>query len=356
MKESEVIIIGAGLTGLLLAYRLQDSGRTITILEASERLGGRILTENYGNGTTLELGATWLGRKHGHLNSLLSELGINIFEQVLGSTAFYEPISTSPPQIVSLPPNSDPSYRIQHGSYSLIDKLASKLKDQIQLQLNHKVTHIKKTEDNLIVNTNSGQHTTKMVISTIPPNLLASSVQFSPSLPKEVIRIMRHTHTWMGDSIKIGLTYEDPFWRKGNWSGTIVSNVGPVTELYDHSNSKGNQYSLKGFLNSAYHGLTREERLEVIMTQLQKYYGDIVRSHIGYHEKIWRQEPLTFEPYDHSILPHQNNGHSVYRKALLNDSLYIGGSETAIDHPGYMEGAVSSATEIANKIISIWQQ
>ena len=121
MKESDVIIIGAGLTGLSIAYFLKEEGLKITILEANNRLGGRILTDNYPHGPRVEMGATWLGKKHLHLNILLKDLNIGIFEQALGSTAFYEPISTSPPQIVTLPPNNDPSYRIKNGSYHLIE-------------------------------------------------------------------------------------------------------------------------------------------------------------------------------------------------------------------------------------------
>lgn len=47
MKEinSEVLIIGAGLTGLSLAYFLKLNQINVTIIEARSRLGGRILTE-----------------------------------------------------------------------------------------------------------------------------------------------------------------------------------------------------------------------------------------------------------------------------------------------------------------------
>ena len=125
--DSDITIIGGGLTGLTLAYLLSKKNISVRILEARSRLGGRIFTKKKEGCAPQEMGATWLGKRHTALIRLLRELDLDIFEQVLGETAIYEPISTSPPQLVSLPPNSDPSFRIQGGSTSLIDALVKTL-------------------------------------------------------------------------------------------------------------------------------------------------------------------------------------------------------------------------------------
>ena len=85
----------------------------------------------------------------------------------------------------------------------------------------------------------------------------------------------------MSYSIKISLTYSVPFWRSENSSGTIVSNVGPIPEMYDHSNVEDNRFGLKGFLSGAYFGVTKQERLALILKQLEKYYGPQVHDFIG---------------------------------------------------------------------------
>lgn len=350
MKNEPIIIIGAGLTGLTLAYLLKKQGIQSVILEARDRVGGRILTVGSDNVAPIEMGATWLGTKHQQLRHLLNELELPTFEQRLGQTAIYEAISTSPPQLVQLPPNDDPSFRIANGTTSLIQTLVDQL-DSTQILLSTVVKSISATDQELILETNTQTFTAPKVVSTLPPYLLLNTIQCSPSLPADLENIVQSTHTWMGDSIKIGLRYASPFWRSSDKSGTIVSNVGPIPEMYDHSNIEDNLYALKGFFNGAYFSVSKEERLELVLQQLEKYYGPVARQYSSYEEVIWRKEPYTFTPYQQHILPHQNNGHPLYQKPWFNNRLFIAGSETARQFPGYMEGAVQSALQVANQII-----
>ena len=78
-----VVIVGAGLSGLLIGYRLKSLGIPFQILEARGRVGGRIYTRLSTNATPVEMGATWFGDQHVHLKKLLEELGIGYFEQYM---------------------------------------------------------------------------------------------------------------------------------------------------------------------------------------------------------------------------------------------------------------------------------
>jgi len=347
--QSDITIIGGGLTGLCIAYFLRSYNLKITIVEARNRLGGRIETSYQKNSASIERGATWLGKKHTALVSLLAELGIDIFEQELGKTAIYDPISTSPPQIVTLPENSEPSYRIKGGSTALINQLTERL-TSAQIHLNQQVSHITEGTTNLIVKCAAAEYHSSYVISTLPPNLLASTIEIHPSLSKEFHHVAQKTHTWMGESIKIGLRYESPFWRAGNLSGTIVSNTGPIPELYDHSTADDSHHALKGFMNGSYFSLSMAERLELVLTQLEKYYGKQARNYQDYEEVVWRNEPFTYCPYNQHVLPHENNGHPIYQSRHLGNRLIIAGSETAQYFPGYMEGAVRSARAVCAQL------
>jgi len=150
----------------------------------------------------------------------------------------------------------------------------------------------------------------------------------------------------MGESIKIALSYKEPFWNEEQLSGTIFSSVGPIPEMYDHSNFEESRFALKGFLNGAYYAISKEARLELILNQLQKYYGPRALDYMSYEELVWTNEDYTSTPYAQHVLPHQNNGHDLYQRVYLDGGLYFAGTETSAEFSGYMEGAVRSAFNI----------
>ena len=350
MENTQILIIGAGLTGLLIANRLQKKAIPFVVLEANDQIGGRIRTHHSMDAAPVEMGATWLGKKHTALNNLLKEFSIEISEQVLGDKAIYEPMSISPPQLVQLPPNNDPSFRIVGGTDTLIHKLADGI-EQSSIKLSTIVNALEVEGNGVHVKGENFSIMTEQVISTLPPNLLVNSINFGSEVPSTLREIASSTHTWMGESIKVALTFKDPFWRAENLSGTIFSNVGPIPEMYDHSNFEDDRYALKGFLNGSYFSLNKSERLELVLKQLHKYFGDKINDYLSYEETVWRNEKYIYTDYNGHVLPHQNNGHIIYQQAFWDGKLIIAGSETAAEFPGYMEGAVRSANYVIDKML-----
>jgi monoamine oxidase len=347
MSFNNTIIIGAGLTGLLIGYKLQKKNIPFTILEARGRLGGRIHTET--SNTPIELGATWVFVQHTQMQALIKELGLEVFEQVYGETAFYEPAANVPHQLYQIP-KQDPSYRIVNGTSIIIEGLAKGINPQ-NIKLNSVVSEIDFSEDRVTLKTNDGSnyHGSK-VINTLPPSLFQHAVATKPVLPKELLQVIQNTHTWMGESIKIGFSYANPFWKAPDSSGTVFSNVGPVTEMYEHSTGDGKLHALKGFFNNAYRDHTKEERKELALAQLEKYYGADARNYLDYHETVWQNEVFTFASPKGQIPPHYNNGHQLYQKSYFDTRLYFAGAETNVEFPGYMEGAVRSAYRVVEDI------
>jgi monoamine oxidase len=183
----------------------------------------------------------------------------------------------------------------------------------------------------------------KVVVSTLPPNLLSHRIELQPALPDALIHLMQQTHTWMGESIKAGVAYAQPFWREYGHTGTAFSHTGPFTELYDHADAEEEHFALKGFLRNDIANLSAPDRKRLVEGQLLKFFGQRALEYASYEETVWPMEPYTYAPYEHAVLPHQNNGHAMYRKPYWNGRLFLAGSETADAFPGYMEGAVRSA-------------
>ncbi len=79
----DVIVVGAGVAGLIAAVRLAEAGWGVTVLEASDRVGGRIRTVHRGN-VAIELGAEFVHGRPPELLACLDELRLGKYE--LGGT------------------------------------------------------------------------------------------------------------------------------------------------------------------------------------------------------------------------------------------------------------------------------
>jgi monoamine oxidase len=81
--ERRAVVVGAGLAGLSCAVALQDKGWDVTVLEARERVGGRVHTlwSPFGPGSHVEGGAEFVDRDHYVLLRLLRRFGIGTEER-----------------------------------------------------------------------------------------------------------------------------------------------------------------------------------------------------------------------------------------------------------------------------------
>jgi monoamine oxidase len=349
MKKERVILIGAGLCGLYTAFLLQKKEIEVLVLEANTRIGGRIKTITGTTGVTIEMGATWFGNQHRNLLEVLQTLELPYFRQHTQGISLFETMSFVPPQKFEISDSEEPSFRIMGGTANLIEKLASEIGMQ-NIKTGIKTTAIKEENNQLIVMDAAGNtYLADKVISTIPPNLLVNSVVFEPNLPETFLQLAKKTHTWMGESIKFSVEYKIPFWKQKNYSGTLFSQASIIQEMYDHSTADNSGFALKGFLNGGTSVLSREERKEKVIAQLATFFGPEASDYVGYYENVWREEPLTFQPYEQLVLAHQNNGNSIFKTPLLNEKLYVSGAETATQNPGYMDGAIFAAKTIASQ-------
>ncbi|MFJ7213686.1 flavin monoamine oxidase family protein [Amycolatopsis sp. NPDC098790] len=84
----DVVIVGAGVTGLTAAWRLAEAGRDVVVLEARDRVGGRLLTERHGP-ADFEMGGQWLAPDQTALLALLDELGLPTFARYRTGQSLY---------------------------------------------------------------------------------------------------------------------------------------------------------------------------------------------------------------------------------------------------------------------------
>ena len=347
----EVIIIGGGLTGLAISYHLKKRNIAFKILEAQNRLGGRIETVRGEQKTPMEMGATWLSKEHQNLQDLLNELNLGYFEQFNSGISLYETIPQAPPQQYFVPPNTHSAYRIKGGTYSIIEALAKHVGEE-NMSLNTAIIKVA-DEGDCIEITDSFQNTyrCKQLIIAMPPKVI-TNIQFSPALPQALNQVMQLTQTWMSGSIKFAVEYQKAFWKDKGLSGTVFSQSGLVAEMYDHSNFEETRFALKGFLNGSVVSYTFEERKAKVIAQLKNYFGQQAEDFVSYHDKVWNDQYI--QPNDDTLLPpHYNNGHVLYAQSYMNNKLYFTGTETSTLFSGYMEGAIIAANSFADKVSAL---
>lgn len=88
--EADVVVVGAGLAGLSAARRLLELGQQPFVLEARDRVGGRTLNEEIGDGKIVELGGQWVGPTQTRVLELIEELGLETFPTYVQGRNLFE--------------------------------------------------------------------------------------------------------------------------------------------------------------------------------------------------------------------------------------------------------------------------
>ncbi len=342
------VVVGAGVAGLLAAQLLTQQGLSVKCFEARDRVGGRALTIDDA-GLAIDLGATWFWHNEPLIASLLDQLGLESFPQADDGDAMFEPQDLLAYRLGGNPLGSA-SLRFGTGAQSFPEALAGILPEGI-VTLSDPVRSIDYGGEKVTVQAASGAVTAEHVVLALPPALVISTIDFSPSLPDDVQQAAAMTPVWMGDVVKAIAVYDEPFWRAENLAGSAMSYRGPFGEFHDHSGADARTGgAIFGFAPAArLENLSDDEIGGVFVEQLVRVFGSRAASPRAVHVINWASEKFTTP----EILPSRNSrggfGHPVLQ-VPTGERIHWASTEIDTAFGGHIEGAIRAAIQAAEHV------
>ena len=88
-RQVDVVVVGGGISGLVAARKVASRGRSVLLVEARDRVGGRVLNHHLRAGGVIESGGAFVGPTQGHILRLARELGVPTFKEYVDGNSVY---------------------------------------------------------------------------------------------------------------------------------------------------------------------------------------------------------------------------------------------------------------------------
>lgn len=345
--ETDILIIGGGLAGLSLARHLEAAGCDWQLVEARDRWGGRILTEEI-DGQGFDLGPSWFWPGQERMSKLINQLGLARFDQAYQGDLIYQDETGAIHRGQGMA-SMQGSWRLQGGLGLLVSSLVATL-PRTRLHQGNTVINIARMEIGIKAQLTTGEKiVANKVVLALPPRV-AMQLNFTPDLSDKTRNTANNIATWMAGHAKAVAIYNEPFWQQQGLSGDAMSRCGPLVEIHDASPKQGGPYALFGFVGTPASNRSgnTEALKEAISNQLGQLFGNPGFEVERLLLKDWAFDSFTAMDLDHN----PPNHHPAYGRpdamvGLWDGSLHFGATEMGTQYGGYLEGALEAADELA---------
>lgn len=416
-KSKTVFIVGAGISGLAAAKKLKEKGFNVTILEAQDKVGGRLRT-NRSLGVGFDEGASWIHGIDGNpITTLAQQAGMTTFETVdesrksydvggiLRSAATYDnaegelyTILNSMMKKGNAGQSFETVFNVQYPTkandrlwqfflstyvtfdtgdlnklssllynegeeYSGVEKIATNGYDTIAnylasgltIQLNQRVSKIDYAKTKIQITHNGSVSEADYVLVTVPLGVLkANSIQFTPALP--TVKQTAIQKLGMNCVNKFLLTWNTAFWDDVQY----ISYTPEIRDKFNYFvNVKKFNPSVNALMTFAYADYARQTETMTdaqITNEIMVHLKDIYGNNIPNPTNLLRTKWQTNE---NSFGAYSYTAVGTEMRHFddlaeeVNDKLFFAGEHTEIDYFSTAHGAYLSGIREADKIIAL---
>mmetsp|Transcript_26799 Transcript_26799/g.56983 ORF Transcript_26799/g.56983 Transcript_26799/m.56983 type:complete len:415 (+) Transcript_26799:128-1372(+) len=394
----DVCIVGAGLSGAYAAHELLAIGKSVSVLDARNRIGGRLLTaEEQGGG---DLGGAWIWPKSEYaMQQFLEKINVKTVPMYLDGETMAR---TADGQRHVLPSGEAARYaacgggavRVRGGAASMVQKLLRDDDDskKLSILLGMRVVRVEHgggvikisfaTSESSAYGCETSEIKCRAAILAAPPKVLANTIEFHPPLPRSKVESMIATPTWMEDYGKVSASFPRSWWREFNMSAISIDQIGAVStwwEACSGDDGDGTSPTLAGFVTAngakALNKMENAEALhDYVIGTLNNLYG-VDAFTMGMHKvkadvttkgftgeeglvvskggvtityKSWLEDPYTKNSGKHIIKDYPREYGDRYLQQNTG-SIFFAGTEVA-KGSGHMEGAIIAAQRAVSDV------
>jgi monoamine oxidase len=363
--QGNVIIVGAGASGLAAANKLEEKGISYQILEATDKFGGRIQKNESFADFPIDLGAEWIHEDKSILNYLINQPG----NEPNVETILYQPMNVKRVigDVTSQIPNqemedyyADYIKEYKFKSTTWYDFINANFAQNVAQNViyNSIVKTIDYTGDKVILTTENGtEYEADKVILTVSVGVLKSNtITFIPALPAKKNTAIQDVEFLPG--FKLFMKFSDQFYPDVI---TCETSSGEKT-YYDIAYGKGSEDHVLGLLST---GISAEEYYSLgssdaivasVIEELDGYFDGLAsENYLGsYIYKDWGQQTFTQGTWTTDF---ENSSKKLH--ASLDDKVYFAGETYNTDYKikgfniirGSVQSAIVSGYEVVDKIL-----
>jgi monoamine oxidase len=402
----DIAIIGAGAAGLGAAHALQNSGLSIIVLEARDRVGGRGYTIQAAPDVVFDVGCGWLhSADRNSFVPIAEQLNFEVNkalppwrERAFGKAfpqeerddfiraldAFYDRAEQaakggrdSPANLCLEPGNrwnpmidaistyvngceldqvsildmdayedTNVNWRLRRGYGALMAAYGASL----PLALNCNVTLIDHSGSRLRIETSLGTLTANKAIVTVPTNLIAQeAIRFHPALPQKV-DAAAGLPLGLADKVMLALDDPEALPQEGNLRGATMR-----TEMGTYHLRPFGQPCIEGFFGGRFARTLEDAGDGAIaahsIDEIAGFLGNDIRRKLKpLKESRWAQDPFARGSYSHAL-----PGHADQRAVLaapVNGRLFFAGEATSPNFFSTAHGARDSGERAAGEVLA----